>query len=524
MIKFFKSKNNIIYLPTHNYTIDIKYKILKLNKPFILGIISDPKRPKNIIVKNYKNIINNKNCINILSENWNDINHKKLINLPIGFSNDFIKFIDNNNNISSNKLLNVFCFNKINNNLIEFKTRPNNYKEIVKIYNNYSFIYINNNIFDSFDFYEAIYCNVIPIIDKSHLTVLYEKHFPCCIINDINEINIENLKKWKINNKKKLQDKSYCYMKYWEKYILNNITYKESILFYGASLTQQKSGYVTEFSKICKDEYNVKRIAHGGTHLNNSGIIKIKECLDENPNYVFIDWFSTGYTDKNNETLKYIDNIIYKLSEKDIKIIFLFFPRDDHNCRISFYNFVKKHLKKNSILYIDLNNIFHYNRDIIKDSIHTNLLGSNLYAKYIKEIFIQKKPKIKNIDVNLIKKNEYYDIKYLKIYKNVHKLIELKGNGKIIGFFTKIGNYSGIVEINIDGNIFEENLWDRWCHYERLHYNLNFEYKNYVNIKILDKKFDTSLCKDKMDFSKIKKKIDLKKIYYIGELKLINIL
>ena len=112
----------------------------------------------------------------------------------------------------------------------------------------------------------------------------------------------------------------------------------------------------------------------------------------------------------------------------------------------------------------------------------------------------------------------------LEINKNVHKLIELEGNGKIIGFFTKIGNYSGMVEINIDGNIFEENLWDRWCHYERLHYNLNFEYNNYFNIKILDKKFDTSLCKDNMDFTKIKKKIDLKKIYYIGELKLINIL
>ena len=111
---------------------------------------------------------------------------------------------------------------------------------------------------------------------------------------------------------------------------------------------------------------------------------------------------------------------------------------------------------------------------------------------------------------------KYTNVKRIKVNREFKNCIRLSGNCEVIGFLLTIGPHSGMVEI-IDGlESYNENTWDRWCHFERKHFNLSMTVSGNVQINILQTRFDTTSCKSQMDFTKKQKKLIVHDIYYVG--------
>lgn len=282
------------------------------------------------------------------------------------------------------------------------------------------------------------------------------------------------------------------------------------IAFFGASVTQQKNGYVSHFLKNIKE--TVMTYGYGSMHLKYAGVCMINNVLECKPNIVFIDWFSTGYINTNDETINCLDTIVSVFSKNNIKLIFLFFPRKDHNERINFYLFCKKYLNDKKLFYIDLNEYLNYNEELIRDTVHTTEKGSKIYGELIYDIYIKNIKEI-NICKNYLHVVKYENIKKIIINKNFSNFCELNGNCNVLGLYMIIGVHSGILEIN--GVKF--NTWDEWCHYNRHCLKLEFNVNGKTKINIINEVFDTSKCKNKeIKFENIKKELQLKEIYYIG--------
>lgn len=293
------------------------------------------------------------------------------------------------------------------------------------------------------------------------------------------------------------------------------------IAFFGASVTQQNPGYVTEFHKL-NQNYEIYQKGFGGMHLCDAGMIYINDIVKLKPIYCFIDWFSTGYLNINKESIKkYIDNIIFKLTEISCKIIFLFLPRTlFEKERFEMYKIAKEVLKENNISYIELDKQFDFickinetiENDILRDNVHTTNKGGIEYAKIISNWFINNKNNIKF--PNNIKKNYLYNIKKINLKEilQVNETLKIKGNCKEIFFNIKKGPWCGIVYFN-DKKV---NTWDRWCHYERNSIIKLNGFEKELNILISNETIDTSQCKDtNFNWNKYTKSLKIIGIYLI---------
>ncbi len=286
------------------------------------------------------------------------------------------------------------------------------------------------------------------------------------------------------------------------------------IAVFGASVTQQKNGFARKMRQRIED--NVKVYGYGGMHLNNAGICFIDNVLKDKPIYCFIDWFSTGYNETNQETLDSIDTIIHKFNKKNCKLIFLFLPSKDIEKRRKFHLFCKRYLGRRGNYYIDLNSEIKpvmFN-SILRDNVHTTDYGSDLYCKIISRKFKENNERITY--AKEIKKTHLVDIKKLEIERVFTSLVQLSGKCKIIGFELTIGPHSGIVEVAYENMVEKYNTWDRWCHYPRRHFNLSLELTGHVTLKVSQERFDTGTCNQNYNFDVEKKKLIIHNIYYVG--------
>lgn len=286
---------------------------------------------------------------------------------------------------------------------------------------------------------------------------------------------------------------------------------KNNIAFFGASVTQQQNGYWYHFG-LRNPDLNIKNFGYGSMHLNDAGISYIDEVLEFEPEYCFIDWFSTGYIKYNegkfDEITEYIDTIIHKFYKNNCKLVFLTFP-DKTVDKTEIYIKINAYLKSLNIPFLDISNTFDNNiNQILRDGIHTTPYGSEEYARLINDYFHSTKI---TIPQTYPEENRYCTIKKLVINSIVNKFIKLSGPCEIIGISQIIGPYTGLLDI--DGNII--NNWDRWCYYERNMVNLRFKVNEETTIKILQDDFDRSLCEYNCNWS-INKCLKLQTIYYIS--------
>lgn len=287
------------------------------------------------------------------------------------------------------------------------------------------------------------------------------------------------------------------------------------IAFYGASVTQQRNGYVNHFSKLSKAK--VLKLGFGGMHLSDAGICFVDKIVAVHPDICFVDWFSTWYMDQDGKFDFYIDTIVEKLQKIDCRVIFLFFLQNK-DLKVSdwksFYQTCKNYLKHQGVECISIDEILEQYpiKEILRDDIHTTKKGSRLYAEEI-FYYLQKSKPFPKAD---IQPNIYSSLSVLSVKRSFDKELILEGNCHIQGFSLKIGPWSGIVDISTGTLLKKENTWDHWCYYGRDHFNFNLRIEGKATFKISDESFDTSTCKDNFDFSKYRKKLVVREIYYYG--------
>ena len=198
-------------------------------------------------------------------------------------------------------------------------------------------------------------------------------------------------------------------------------------------------------------------------HLNYAGVTYIDDVLNFDPEYCFIDWFSTGYIkyneDKFDEIVEYIDTIIHKFYKNDTKLVFLTFP-DKTVDKTEIYTKINNYLKSINVPFLDISNIFDNNiNEILRDGIHTTPYGSEEYARLINDYFHNNNI---NIPETYPSETKYCVIKKITINSLVTNFIKFNGPCEIFGISQIIGPYTGLLDI--DGNIINykiDNL--EWC-------------------------------------------------------------
>lgn len=295
----------------------------------------------------------------------------------------------------------------------------------------------------------------------------------------------------------------------------DTVVLNDTICIFGASVTQQQSGYAVKLKDMMTTT-NVHILGYGGNHLGDAGVCFLDNVIKIKPTYCFIDFFSTAYVKTDNLTTEYLDTIVYKLTNVKCRIVFLFMVRQDHDDEgtRTFYRFLKQYLNSRQLYYIDLNDHFKYSTELVRDTVHTTDIGSDKYAAKIYEIFKQS-----NIMFpRNITKTKYSDgIKILDVNKIFKNNVVLEGDCLIVAFYLSIGRNSGIVEINNT----KHQIWDEWCHYERNHFNLPQTVVNkHLEIKILQDAVDYSKCRREITNDTgvdIIKELNIIGIYYIGK-------
>jgi hypothetical protein len=294
-----------------------------------------------------------------------------------------------------------------------------------------------------------------------------------------------------------------------------NLKMKNNISFFGASITQQGGGYVHHFSNL-NTQFKINVFGYGSMHLKDAGICHIDDVLASDPEWCFIDWFSTAYVDeaKDNfdEIALYIDTILHKFYSKGVKLIFLTLPETVRD-KTLIHKKINEYLSSKNVPIIDISKSFDSNiGEILRDGIHTTPYGSEQYGKIISDKFSEIYNKIE-IPINFPGVTKYCDIKHAQLDKIVKNNITFIGNGEVIGISQIIGPHTGLLRIN--ENVV--NNWDRWCYYEREMVNLKFEINGETTIEVLQDTFDTSSCEHGCNWN-VPKILKLRKIFYTGNI------
>jgi len=282
-----------------------------------------------------------------------------------------------------------------------------------------------------------------------------------------------------------------------------------SVTFFGASVTQQKPGYVHHLCEKLKPRRS-SVVAYGGCHLPDAGTCCLGEVVATCPDLCFVDWFSTGNTACTAQTSDCIDRIVWTLTRVKCRVVFLILPNKSHADRLQYYAFCKSHLDKRGVDCIDISETVKYSPKVIRDTVHTTPHGSRLYADIIYGAFTRL-----NARPPVLGEMWFPDTRSLIVGKKFKRCVILEGEfDKVAGIELKVGPSSGLVTVN--GR--RLTTWDRWCHYERT----SFKFANVtpckgrITIQVLSEKFDTAACKLPFDFTGIEKTLHISKIFYFG--------
>jgi len=286
---------------------------------------------------------------------------------------------------------------------------------------------------------------------------------------------------------------------------------------FGASVTSQKNGYAQLLKEKLESfgNFSVNIFAYGGMHLQDAGVCVIDEVLESNPDICFFDWFSTGFLPELEELYIYLDTITRKCYDKNCRLIFLLLPRNPfEEGREKMYQNVIAYAKEHTIEYIDISQNYRKisdDNDILRDSIHTNENGSQMYFDLVFHFLsknLRKQPSISKVPA----KNKYSEIQSTTVSIEATNFIRISGPTEVY-FMTKRGPYSSIIMINKDEEV---NTWDSWCHYERDSLlNLIALPKKENLIEVSDKVIDKRSARQQVP--DCQKKLIIKKMYYIGE-------
>jgi hypothetical protein len=246
------------------------------------------------------------------------------------------------------------------------------------------------------------------------------------------------------------------------------------IVFFGASITQQKTGYVHSFKEL-NPNHTIYQFGYGGMYITDAGICFIDEVIDIKPDYCFIDWFSPACYRPPEKIKDYLDVIVQKLLNINCHPIFLFFYRKNMDQGwFDMFDYLKKYSYNHGVNYIDLSKL-DGGEQYLRDSIHTNDLGSKKYGEIINNKFHNMKFEDNKISP---KSNKWSIVSSIDANVEAKKYIKLRSFGcsSIVGVLQKLGEYTEDVKCFNQNREFIISLKDRWSEvYERQTMKFNFD-------------------------------------------------
>jgi hypothetical protein len=270
---------------------------------------------------------------------------------------------------------------------------------------------------------------------------------------------------------------------------------------------------------IQENEYG--KFGYGSMHLSDAGVCFIDHVVSYNPDVCFIDWFSTSKTNYGDGISVYLDCLVLKLLENNIKPVFLLFPISEMLApRVEMYDTVRKYALKYAIQCLDINEKSKKEEidisTIIKDYVHTTDFGGYYYASKILELlgedFFNKKDAVSNCVRP--EKNKYYGILKKEMNIEVKKFINFLVEDELIGIYQTIGPYSNNVNIFKEGKLIQKcPIWDCWCHYERDTFKLCIKEPGRYFIELAND-IDKSACKVQKNWGDFVNALNLKDAFY----------
>lgn len=244
------------------------------------------------------------------------------------------------------------------------------------------------------------------------------------------------------------------------------------IAFFGASITQQKSGYVSRFKEL-NPNFEINQFGYGGMYITDAGVCFIDEVVSTKPEYCFLDWFSPACYRPPEKIKDYLDAIVGKLLDIDCHPIFLFFYRQKMDPGwFEMFEYLKAYASNYDINYLDLSKLEEPDQ-YLRDTIHTNDLGSKKYGEIINEKFHSMKFEDSHISP---KSNKWSDIHCIETNIEAKEHIRLRSSGcsSIVGILQKIGPYTEDVVYLNNNSESVVSLKDKWSEqYERETIKLN---------------------------------------------------
>lgn len=268
------------------------------------------------------------------------------------------------------------------------------------------------------------------------------------------------------------------------------------MITFGASVTAQKNGYS---SLISNQNYG-----YGGYHLRGGGVAFLNhiDFSDSVGEIALIDWFSTGDLSFDENLSLAIDAVVSRLEMEGMVPVCLIFPHRKFDVRSDYVDLCKKYFQDMNVQYIDVEKeVYKLGVDldsILRDDVHTNSKGAELYAEIIRE-------NIGGVNKNTSSKcvsNRFNEIRSLDVNRVIKNKMTLSGDFEIVGVNLEVGPHSGLVSIDDGLTNFEVNTYDRWCYF----------YREHINFSGLKTKGEL-----KFDISGL---LNVKEIYYLGVLEL----
>ena len=96
---------------------------------------------------------------------------------------------------------------------------------------------------------------------------------------------------------------------------------------------------------------------------------------------------------------------------------------------------------------------------------------------------------------------------------------------EVVGMLQTVGPYSGKVVIHTEGiRPWDVNVWDVWCHYERLHFCIPVKGPGTFTVEVSQDAIDKSGCKrDIEDWGQFgPNRLVIHKIFHVGQSRVIR--
>lgn len=299
-----------------------------------------------------------------------------------------------------------------------------------------------------------------------------------------------------------------------------------NIAFFGASVTKQKNGYVTYFTEHAQQanqSFAITRHSYPAMHLNNAGMCFIPEVLATQPQYCFIDWFSTSRIFASADLKVLLDTLRYQFIPANCQLVFLLLGGSAKHMfakRLAMYDLVEKYAQEHEIPCINIwPAVQAYDENVlVRDAVHTTPEGGKVYGSLIYHEFMQKVLEKYPLHTANLVKTRFVNIKTLTLGPAIiREFIRLRGNAQVLGLQQTVGPHSGLVSLDVDGTtIPPQNLWDRWCYYERNNLKIRSTFTRSCDVLVSQDDFDRAGAMGQADWSVPKVIKPDGPLYYIG--------